>query len=509
MPATSSHGYQTPSREGVPSDGEPLVAAAAEVIGGPLGRHAVVRRRRWGGSGPRRRLQVLPSRPVAAILAAWAAMFVGLGVVQKGYCLANGWGGAEVFWRACYSDLPRMYVSSGLITGALPYGNGPESVNQPAGTGLVMWLVAQVVPAGPNEATWFVGLWAVFAAVLAGLLAATTAVTLRRDPWRAAQVALSPLLITVVLVGPDLAGVLLVALGLLLWSRDKMVYAGLALGLAMSARSYAVLVVIVLVMIAARAGVVRDASRLAGVAVLTYLAVVGGLGLLAGPEVLAAYRSWLGAGAEYGAPMFLWQLAGVELPLGALTATAIAGWIVAVLVAAALTFLPAHRPRVGEVLVVVLVVVLFTSKSIPVQATLALVPLLALAAVPWRDVVLWWAAEVLYFVAVWLYLGGLSDSLRALPPGWYALFLVLRCAALGYLVFGVVRRVVERPPAVPADQPLGDESALDEDEFIVDPEAAAATQRDQRDLVIAARRDPDDVAGPAAGRPDALVVTVG
>ncbi len=506
MSAPSTRGTLDPARASVPSDADPLVAAASEVIGGPLGRHAQVRTRRWGGRGPRRRLTVLPSRPIAAVLAFFAAGLVAFGVVQKGYCLTNGWGGAEVFWHACYSDLPRLYVTSGLITGSLPYSEAPGSLNQPVGTGLLLWALAQFVPVGPREATWFVGLWAVVAALLAAGLTAMTAVTLRRDPWRAAQVALCPLLVTVVLIGPELLGVALVGLGLLLWSRDRMVWAGVAFGLAMSARSYAVFVVLVLVMIAARAGVLRRAARLAGTALLTWLAVLLAVGAAGGSAVLTPYRSWLAAGPEFGAPIYLLQLARVELPLGAVTAVAIAGWIVALLVGAVCVFVPARRPAVAEVLVVVLVVVLLTGKSIPVQATLVLVPIVALARVPWRDVVVWWGAETCYFVAVWLYLGGQDDAARALPAGWYALFLALRCAALAYLAVVVLRSALRRPAA-----PTPDELLAAEFESASEPgpgeDAGAEFETDER--ALAARDDPDDVAGPAAGRPDALVATFG
>ena len=79
MPASRPRGPVDPSRAGVPSADEPLVAAASEVLGGPLGRHARLERTRWGGTGPRRRLLVLPARPIAAVLAIVAAVFVGLG----------------------------------------------------------------------------------------------------------------------------------------------------------------------------------------------------------------------------------------------------------------------------------------------------------------------------------------------------------------------------------------------------------------------------------------------
>lgn len=505
MPASSIRGHAGPPREGVPSDTEPLVAATAQVVGGPLGRHARIRTKRWGGRGPRRRLQVLPSRPIAGVAAFFAAALVGLGVVQKGYCFSHGWGGAEVFWRACYSDLPRLYVTSPMIDGSLPYGSGQGGFNQPVGTGVVLWLLSHVVPVGSRHDTWFVGIWAVTAALLAAALAAIVAVTLRRDPWRAAQVALCPLLVTTVLIAPDLLGVVLIAAGLLLWARERPMWAGLALGAAMTTRTSAVLVIIVLALVAARAGVIRSVARTAGVALLTWLGALLLVAVWGGTSVLSPYRAWLGGGAEFGAPVYLADLMGFEVPLGALTALAIAGWIVALLAGAMVTFVPAHRPKVAEVLVVVFVVAMLTGKAIPVQATLVLAPLLALAGVRWRDVLVWWSAELAYFVAVWLYLGGQDDPPRALPAGWYALFLLLRCAALAYLAYVASRAAFGRSAAPDeADELL----TMPEDP---DGEGDEADEGDDsaRRRALAARADPDDVAGPAAGRPDALVVTFG
>ena len=41
-------------------------------------------------------------------------------------------------------------------------------------------------------------------------------------------------------------------------------------------------------------------------------------------------------------------------------------------------------------------------------------------------------------MSVWLYLGGLQEPDRGLPAGWYAFFLILRLAAIGYLMWRVV-----------------------------------------------------------------------
>ena len=60
------------------------------------------------------------------------------------------------------------------------------------------------------------------------------------------------------------------------------------------------------------------------------------------------------------------------------------------------------------------------------QASLWLVPLVALVGLRWRDHLIWASAEALHFGGVWLYLAGTSTPDRGLPSGWYALTLVVR-----------------------------------------------------------------------------------
>lgn len=465
----------TPSS--APSAHDPVVAAASEVIGGPLGRYAGLRTGPWHGGGPRRFVQVLPWPLITACLVFASSVMIGLGVVQKGYCFSRGWGGADVFWHACFSDLPHLYVSSPLVSAAVPYG-GADAITQPLGTGLAMWLVAVFVPAGPAASQLFVAGWAVLCAMLAAALVVVTARSTPRHPWRAAQVALCPLLITSALVAPDLFGVVLVSIGMWLWGRRRPMLAGVVLGAATASRTYALVVLVAVGLVALRAGVVRAWARMAGVALLTWLALLGVAGLILGPSVLTPYAAWLDAAAEYGSLWFVPTLADLVIPAPAMTGLAVMGWVVTVLVGALVALVPARRPAVAEVALVMVVTALVLSKSVPVQASLWLIPLVALAGLPWRDYLVWVGAELLYFVAIWLYLGGLSEPRRALPEPWFALFLLLRLAAMVWLAWSAFRQASRRPPA-----------------RVEDPDAAAVD-------------DPDDLAGPAAGAPDSLVVSL-
>lgn len=488
---------------------EPVARAASEVIGGPSGRRVAHAHRRRGGPGRRRDDLVAPWLPVAAVLAPIAAVLVAGGVVQKRYCFDRGWGGPDVFWHACFSDLPRLYASSPLAHQGVPYASG-GGLDQPVLTGMVLWVLSLFVPAGPSSQQWFTGLWAITAALCAMALVVVTVHTLRRDPWRAAQVACCPMLVTVALVSPDLVGMLLVAVGLWCWARERPLAAGLVLGAALAARSYAAFVLLVLGLVALRAGVGRDWCRCAGIAVLTWVGIVGLVQVTVG-GALGPYAEWFVRPADYGSLWYLMQVLGRPVPAATATFIAIGGWALALAAGAFLTLGTRRRPAVAEVAVVVLVVAFLTAKSVPVQATFWLVPLVALARVPWRVYLLWMAAEGLYFVSVWLHIAGFSDQARALPPAWYGAALVLRLLAL-VLVAAHVVQVANARPAATRDEVVAESGADrrgdvdDLDGVDGDGGADGADLGDRAREARALAADPDELAGPAAGRPDALVV---
>ncbi len=459
-----------------PGDAPPAepVRPRDTLLGGPLGAHARipatrVASGRWAGT-------LVPAwQPFAAVLSVLATAMVALGVVQKSYCFENGWGGDAVFWRACYSDLPNMLVSSGLVDSSFPYS--VNALTQPVGTGAVLWLLSFFAPLGAAGAQPFVGVWAVVAAVLAAALVIVTVLTTRRHPRAATAIAVSPLLITVSIVGVDLLGVLCISAGLLLWSREREWAAGAVFGLAVLSRTYALIVLLALALSAIRAGQYRALARTAGVALGSALFVLVLLRAM-GYDVGAAYSSWLSASPEFGSLVYLFTLAGRPLPFAGATVVALCGWVLAIIAGSLMALGVRRRPMIAETSIVMLVVIMLTAKAVPPQWGLWLLPLVALARVPWRIYLPWVATEVVYFVMVWMHIPYQANPSRALPAGWYAFFLILRLAMLVVLAVRVYRTAAARPAA---------------------PRVA--------DEASALRAEADDAAGPAAGQRDRLVVT--
>lgn len=428
-----------------PTRQDGVVAAASEVIGGPLGRFATIGRRGW--------------QPVAALLMALASVFLAGGVLEKAHCLMRGWSGTDQFWHACYSDLPVVYTTSGLSKGVTPYlpGVGEHALAQPIVTGLTMWGLGDLVPGGSGvlrQQQWYFALWAGLLVILLTLLVLVTAATVSDVPWRAAHVALSPLLVTVALVSADLLGMLLASAGLWAWSKRRDVPAGILLGLAILARSYPVLIALAMVLVALRGGQRQRAALVAGATAGT-VAVVSIPWLVADSGgFLTAYSSWWTSTAGYGSPWLIPQLLGHALPTGVVTLLALLGWGAAVLVGTRLAFSEGpsdvgagarqrsgdvggaarqRSPGVVPVAAVMIAIVLVTGKSIPVQSSLWLLPLVALAGVKWRDHLIWAGMECVYFIAVWIYAPIGQDPNRAIPAHVYAIFLLARLLAIGWI----------------------------------------------------------------------------
>ncbi|UJH70076.1 hypothetical protein [Ornithinimicrobium sp. INDO-MA30-4] len=57
----------------------------------------------------------------------------------------KGWVSPDQFWRACYSDVTVVNVSSSLATRDFPYA-GETPVDQPLLSGLAMWVLSWLSP---------------------------------------------------------------------------------------------------------------------------------------------------------------------------------------------------------------------------------------------------------------------------------------------------------------------------------------------------------------------------
>ena len=420
-----------------PTTEDPVVRSASEVIGGPLGRRAATGRSWW--------------TPVRVLLAL-TFLVSGLGLVQKQWCRDNGWGAPGVYTHGCYSDIPPLYFGRGLADGEVPYlaQEGDRQVEYPVLTGAVMWLTAQVVPSAeesPDPAARslrYFDVNLVLLAVCAAVAVWATARTHRRRPWDAALFALAPTLALTGTINWDLWAVALLALGLLAWSRSRIVLAGLLIGLAAATKFYPLFVLGPLLVLCWRAGRLREGA----VTVLAAACAWAGVNV---PVLLADFDGWARfyrlseeRGAGFGSIWFVLSQQGLGVPDAALNVLSGGLFAAACLGVAVLGLTAPVRPRLPQLVFLVLAAFVLTNKVYSPQYVLWLLPFAALARPRWRDFLIWQAAEGLHFIGTWLLIAGYppGNPDRALGNDPYGLTVLAHVLGTLWLAAVIIRDVL-------------------------------------------------------------------
>ncbi|MDQ6875671.1 MAG: glycosyltransferase 87 family protein [Actinomycetota bacterium] len=438
----------------VPATDDPVVAGLSEAFGGRPGRHVA-----GGGHHFWTPLRVVLALALVLLAGAW---------VQKAPCRDHAWAHEYQYSHACYTDVFALYFSEGLDSGKVPYLDHP--VEYPALTGAVMGLVAWPARAvdQTHPARTFFDLTALLLAACALVTVWAIARLHRRRPWDAAMVALAPALLVTAYVNWDLVAIALSTTALLAWARKRLVWAGILLGLAVAAKFYPLLFLGPLFLLCLRAGRLRAFAVTAGSAALTWLVVNVPLALVAPHGWWQFFTLNSSRGADWGT--FWYWLAYVRgrqldtrLAAGAAPHTLNLAVGVALLTGcmgvAALALFAPRRPRLGQLVFLVVAVFLLTSKVWSQQYVLWLVPLAVLARPRWRAFLGWQVCELAYFLAFYYELIGAARGTPVIPEWLFLMAAGLRAGGLLVLCGCVILDILWPPGDLVrgdgADDPAG------------------------------------------------------
>lgn len=472
----------------VPSWTEPLVASASRLVGGPLGRHALVGRAAFW----------TPLRVVLLL----AVVTLALGWFAKAPCLqqyrtADGvlaldWQNNRQYVAMCYSDTVPLYSIERLDDPtAIPYrdawtdGDGNRRfMEYPVVTGFFQWGAARLTDVWQSlplpSALSVVVYFDIIASALAlcWLVAVWAVVRMRRGdgasgadhghgrPWDAALVAISPLVAVHAFTNFDALAVALACAGMLAFARGRPVLAGILLGLGGAAKLYPLLLLLPIVLVAVR-------RRDVGVAVRTVAAATGAWLAVNLPVLLAWPEGWwefvrlnrtrpADPDSLYYALSYFTGWSGFDGPLGAEQAPNTLNAVSASLLVAAcagLVLLAAKAPRpprVASLAFLIVAAFLLVNKVWSPQYSLWLVPLAVLALPRWRLLLAWMVIDALVWVPRMFYYVGPGQ--KGLPPDWFLGTVLLRDAMVVLLAVLVVRSVLK-----PETDPLRAESTDDPD----------------------------------------------
>ncbi|MEV0468506.1 glycosyltransferase family 87 protein [Streptomyces prunicolor] len=422
-----------------PTKDDQVAAAGSELIGGPIGRRALLGTSWW-----------TPVRVIALV----AIGVFALGLVQKAPCYNSGWffGASSQYTHACYSDIPHLYQGRGFADGLVPYFDklpgDMQYLEYPVLTGVFMEVAAWLTPGSgsiQHQEQWY---WMVNAGMLmvcAAVIVVCVSRTHARRPWDGLLVALAPAFALTATINWDLLAVALTAAAMLMWSRGRSLAFGVLLGLATAAKLYPVFLLGPLFLLCWRAGKWRDFGKAFGGTVVAWLAVNL-------PVMLFAFDGWSKfytfsqeRGVDFGSFWLILAQKSTD-PLSTDTVNTFATLLVLLCCAgiAALTMTAPRRPRFAQLAFLIVAAFIVTNKVYSPQYVLWLVPLAVLARPKWRDFLIWQSCEVAYFLGIWMYLAYTTsgDAHKGLPTEGYQLAIGLHLLGTLYLCAVIVRDIL-------------------------------------------------------------------
>jgi uncharacterized membrane protein len=462
LAATDSLG---PDERVVPSWTESIGRQSSKLIGGPLGRHAVLGRH-WFWSPLRAVLLI----GIVALSLSW---FVKAPCVQQ---YTDGNGIRQLDWRAnrqyvafCYSDVVPLYTAERLDQpSTFPYKTSwvdnpgtaaaqTRYMEYPVLTGMFQWMNARLAQGwvklagatGLLPSAMTVVVYFDIGALLLGLawlvcVWATTR-TARRRPWDGLLIAASPLVIVQAFTNFDAVAAAFAAGGILAWSRKKPVLAGVLLGLGAAAKLYPAFLLFPLLLLCLRTGKMREWTRCTGGAIVAWAVVNAPIAILYHPgwqeffrlndqrgadpdslyNVVSYFTGWPGFDSNLPAHATPTLLNGVIFVLFALCCAGIA-WI---------ALSAPRRPRLAQLGFLLIAAFLLTNKVWSPQYSLWLVPLAVLAIPRWKVLLSWMVIDALVWFPRMMYyleLANLSQHQddRGLPQGWFLGMVILRDLAV-------------------------------------------------------------------------------
>jgi uncharacterized membrane protein len=404
------------------------------------------------------------SARAAAIAGSVAALILAsllggaLGSIAKAACRAGAWNiGVEQYQAHCYTDIYPLYFYEGLSAGKVPYFSRhvapPHYVEYPVVMGGVMqaaaWVVRGEPDAGVRGGEFYDVTVALLSVCLVGGVLATAYCAGRKRRWTGLLVALAPALILGAFINWDLIAMALSMTALAAWAAKRPVVAGLLLGLAVATKFYPVICLAPLFLLCLRAGRLREFWLTAGSAVGAWLVVNVPIAVGATSGWATFYIFNAKRGADWGSIWYFfqterWPVVG-GLSVSAINLTSAALFLAACVGVGALALLAPRRPRLPQLIFLLTAAFLLTNKVWSPQYVVWLVPLVVLARPQLGGYLLWQAAEVAYFYAIWGYLIFVIKGAQfpdAVTPGWYFAALLARFLTVLLLSALVIRDII-------------------------------------------------------------------
>ena len=453
------------------------------------GHHRVAPRGKYTVAG-RIRTFFNPAR-VLILLVTIAAI---IAAILKTPCRTGGWGAPEVYFAGCYADWTGLWTSRGFADdpwAPFRFDSGFEYPILIAVIASVLAWLAHAVAAGAESIGFDVGSNVVFydlnfLAVVALWMLVTMVVAKLAGIryWDAAMVAVAPGIIFAGFINWDMWAVAFMVTAMWAFAKHRYALAGVLVGLGAAVKLFPLFLLGAIIVLAIRTGRYYPLLITAAGAALAWLAVNLPL-MLFNPEAWVVFYEY--SSTREPGWSSIWHAyttaTGAEISGDELAGWAFWSFVVACAAIAIVGLTSRHRPRLAQLLFLIVAAFILVNKVYSPQFVLWLIPLIVLALPNWRDFLIFSAAELLHFWAIWGYLSGQTsgfDSQHLMDDTIYVGAVALHVTVLIYLIIRVlvdiydpvhdpVRTTLEETahPLLPKDDPIAAEFDAAEDVFVL------------------------------------------
>lgn len=453
-----------PAQRVSPTHNEPVARGFTNFLGGPVGRHGRVGRQPWW-------------TPVRTLILT-ALVFLSFGFLTKANCL-NGaraedgsigidWSGNRHYTSACYNDIIPLYQGRGLNEGGFPYayswqeGDLTRFMEYPVLGGLFQgamgWLTRlfyPVIDLIPGHTLPAAGLYFIItAAVMSVFWVLTIRIVVELTGnriWDTVLVAASPLVIVHAFTNWDIPSIAAVAGAMLAVKRGHPVWAGILIGLGTAFKLWPLYILGAYLVLAVRSRVYLPFFQMVGAAVVSWLVVNLPVMIIypaawneflrlnseRGWEwttiyaVISRATGWTGFDSGPGAPVILNAVTFVLFALACLAIAVFGGCV-------------RRRPRVGELIFLIVAAFLLVNKVWSPQYSLWLLIPAVLALPRWRLLLSWMLIDALVWpMLMWHMLG--ADNM-GIPGELLNIVILARDGLIIAMVVLVIRQMLGKTP---------------------------------------------------------------
>jgi uncharacterized membrane protein len=420
------------------------------------------------------------NRTVVVLLLVATAVGAAVALLTKQWCRANGWNGADQHIHMCYSDFAQLFGTRGLADKLFPFYTGlpvEQAMEYPALLAVIAGVTAMMVPgigfSAERQLAYF-DLNSLASFLCWAVIVVAVAYAARNRSRDALMVALAPGIILTSTLNWDLWAVMFATLALLAFSRNKIVLAGVLLGLGTAAKLYPLFLFGAILVLCWRTGRMAQFWKALAAAVLAWLAVNVPFMLTAFDEWSRFYTFSSEREISFSSVWLAFTWTGLDGEGFSLVSNGL--FALSCLGIAYLGLSAERRPRMAQLAFLIVAAFLLLNKVYSPQFVMWLIPLYVLARPRWREFLVWQAIEAFHWAAVWLMsakivAGGEFGAEGPLIEILYGVGIAAHMAMVVYIgvkIIGDIRR------------PAGD--------------------------VVRADGDDDPLAGPLEGLPDRFVL---